>query len=163
MKNSEQHIDNKIKPGKREFIEKAGLTMERFFSMSPIVSRVAAYLFIAEPPEQTFFEIKEFIGASKSAISNALNHLMLRGSVEEITKPGERKRYFKLRLGKNRFPMLTEDRVNLFSSMEILAREALDLRKDKESEFSKEISDMIELYQMIQEQFPILIEKWRKK
>lgn len=148
---------------KKEFVEKAGLKLERLFGFSPIVGRVAAYLFVAEPPEQTFFEIQDFIKASKSSISNALNHMIQRGSVEEITKPGERKRYFRLQIGKGRFPMLTSDRINMMKTLEELAGEAVSLRSDKDSRFTQDIRDMMELYQIIQEEFPKLIEKWLKR
>ncbi len=148
---------------KQEFVERAGVQMERMLGFSPIIGRVVAYLFVAEPPEQTFFEIKDFVNASKSAISNAINHLLRGGSIEEITKPGDRKRYFRLSMGKENFPAITQDRVKLFEALEKMAAEAIEIRSDKDSRFTENLKDLIELYKIFQEEFPKIIEKWKAR
>jgi HTH-type transcriptional regulator, glycine betaine synthesis regulator len=48
------------------------------------------------PDGMTFDDIVKFLNASKSSISNSLNYFLQRNRIVYFTKPGDRKRYFKI-------------------------------------------------------------------
>src|SRR3954451_13280801 len=80
-----------------QFIEELGVLYEQS-GMQPAAARVLALLTVSDRIELSFEEIYETLNISKSAASNAINSLMNTGRLEYITKPGERKRYFRTKL-----------------------------------------------------------------
>src|SRR5690606_12689950 len=82
---------------KKEIIERIGVYYEKK-GLQPVVGRIMGLLLVAEPAEATFEEIQEELQISKSAVSTALTFLQAKETVEYTTKPGERRRYFKLRM-----------------------------------------------------------------
>jgi DNA-binding transcriptional regulator GbsR (MarR family) len=64
--------------------------------MPPSVSRMLAYLTICQPAQQHVDEIRENIGLSAGAISEALTLLRSIGLVERFKKPGDRRFYYQL-------------------------------------------------------------------
>ena len=74
-------------------VERMGVFFERA-GWTPLHGRVFAYLMIADPGQQDFVAIQEFLMASKSAISTAIKFLMDTKLVTYTTLPGDRKRYF---------------------------------------------------------------------
>lgn len=84
---SEQH---------KELIEEIGMGVEERAGLSPLASRIYALLTMSSANGLTFDEIKGTIEASKSSISVNINVLLQLKYVEYYTKPGDRKRYFKV-------------------------------------------------------------------
>jgi len=84
---SEQH---------KELIEEIGMGVEERAGLSPLASRIYALLTMSSENGLTFDEIKETIEASKSSISVNINVLLQLKYIEYYTKPGDRKRYFKV-------------------------------------------------------------------
>src|SRR5690349_14833343 len=78
-----------------EKVEKIGIMIEQM-GRAPVPGRIVAYLMLSEPPYRDFYEIQEFLKASKSTISTALNQLMQAGVVNYITFSGDRRRYFQI-------------------------------------------------------------------
>lgn len=83
----------------KESAEEIGLFFEKN-NLTPMEARVFALLLLADPPELDFTTIRKFLKASKSTISNSLKRLIDDGRVDYKTKPGDRKRYFKVSPGK---------------------------------------------------------------
>ena len=79
----------------KEFVEEIGLLIEKF-GIAPLQSRVISLLLARMPDGITFEEIVNFLGASKSSISTALKFFLQLKHIVYYTKPGDRKRYFKL-------------------------------------------------------------------
>ncbi len=80
----------------KQLVERIGIVMESKGECSPIAGRVFAYLLLADPPHKDFYDIQEFLSASKSSISTALKFLMDKGMVGYITFTGDRRRYFRV-------------------------------------------------------------------
>jgi len=88
---------NKNDSRKRVLVEKYGAIMERHENMTPIASRIFATLFIGvDGSGETFENLVNFLGASKSTISTNLSNLKKSGYITYYTKPGDRKKYFVL-------------------------------------------------------------------
>lgn len=80
----------------KELVETIGLRAEQE-GMQPVTSRVMALLMVMDREEFTFDEIVDELKISKSSASLALKTLQLRNIVEYTTRPGERKRYFRMK------------------------------------------------------------------
>ena len=78
----------------KELIERIGRNNERD-GFQPVTARILGLLMVMDKEEYTFDEIVDEMQISKSSASNALKNLELRGVLEYVTYPGDRKRYFR--------------------------------------------------------------------
>ena len=85
-----------ISKEKRKLIEEIGLRLETRLHIAPLAARIYALLSLSSYEGLTFEEIREIIGSSKSSTSVNLNVLTQLKHIEFYTKPGDRKRYFKI-------------------------------------------------------------------
>jgi len=79
----------------KELIEAIGQHMEKQ-GYPPVAGRILGLLIVMDKEEYTFEEIVEEMQISKSTASNALKNLELRNTIEYVTYPGDRKRYFRI-------------------------------------------------------------------
>ena len=78
---------------------------------------------------------------SKASASNALRNLEIRGNVEYVTLPGDRKRYFQIKR-QNAFAIIEDVEKKMRGSRGLFA-EILRLKADKNSANSKFLSDLV--------------------
>lgn len=145
---------------KKKKVEEIGVAFDKT-GMAPMIGRVLGFLLLAEPPHQTFYTIQEFLGASKSSISHALNTLMFKGIVEYITFSGDRKRHFKL----NAENWLEQAKCKMadFSEVDRVILEALKLRDpNKHKEFNEGLSKIFDFHLFMAKEMPKLFEKWEQ-
>lgn len=81
---------------KADLIEEMGVYFESCDTLSPLSSRIFALLALTMEKGITFEEIQEALDASKSSISTNLQILQSKGRITYCTKPGDRKRYFRI-------------------------------------------------------------------
>jgi len=142
---------------KKEIIERIGIYYEKK-GLQPVVGRIMGLLLVAEPAEATFEEIQEELQISKSAVSTALTFLQAKETVEYTTKPGERKRYFKLRMRDWKTELKKEfDEV---LDMESLINEIIDLKENKKSEFCCSLLEMKDFFKFMKKELPLLLKKF---
>jgi len=79
----------------KELIEEIGIYYDKE-GFQPIAGRILGLLMVMDKERFTFDEIVEELQISKSSASNTLRNLQMRGDIEYITLPGERKRYFQI-------------------------------------------------------------------
>ena len=91
--------DNKVilRKDQVELIEELANVNERL-GIQPAMSKIIGLLAVADNTELTFDEIKDTLELSKSAVSQALNQLLMSKKISYKTKIGDRKRYFHLRI-----------------------------------------------------------------
>jgi DNA-binding transcriptional regulator GbsR (MarR family) len=143
-----------------EKVEKIGIMIEQM-GHAPVPGRIIAYLMLSEPPYRDFYEIQEFLKASKSSISTALNQLMQAGVVSYITFSGDRKRYFQIStkglLGTIKQQFKQGEKINNMIS------ETLQHRKNSEfQKFNRELKDVIDFSMYIHKGIDKLIADWEK-
>lgn len=85
-----------VEDRKKDIVERYGLFMEKNENFAPISARIFSTLLLAEKKGVTFEDLVKFLGASKSTISTNLQKLSNKSVIEYYTKPGERKKYFRL-------------------------------------------------------------------
>lgn len=145
----------------KEAVEKLGVVFEKF-DRTPMQGRVFAYLLLADPPYQSFDAIREFLNASKSAISNALSRLQAEGTVSYLTFSGDRKRYFKIdtKTWNNR---LIDSAKNLTAFNDLLG-EVLEFRADsKHQEFSNDLKELLDFQEFLSSEVEKAIVKWKDR
>lgn len=136
-----------------ERIKKQKLMIEeigRFFDKQgyqPIAGRILGLLMTMDKERFTFEEITEELNISKSSASNVLRNLELRKSIEYITVPGDRKRYYCIKK-QNSFELIDEFEQNM-RLIKTMFQNIIELKADPDSEnsrFFKEVIKMIDLY-----------------
>jgi len=114
---------------------------------------------LAEPPQKDFYEIQEFLKASKSAISNALKFLQNRGMVEYLTVSGDRRRYFKV----DTKGWLNTTRTDIASTahFKTMIENVLAQRADsKHLDFNEQLEEMVEFYEALDKNLIAFMKKW---
>ena len=96
---------------------------------------------------------------SKSAASNAINKLLSIDKVDYITKPGNRKRYFRSRIAhwENNFKEGFE-RMFMVSG---LMQEIVDQRPESDKEFNDNLQNFVDFIHYMQQEIPLLYKKWK--
>lgn len=144
----------------KELVEMAG----RFYDkkgFQPIAGRIMGLLTVMDKEQYTFDEIVEELSVSKSSVSNALKILEMADSIEYITVPGDRKRYFQLKK-RDRFALIDEHYRVLNTSRDYLNR-VLDLKINKQSQNSVFISHLIEMLDFFLGRFDELKKEFMNK
>lgn len=149
----------KLSAQQKELIERLGVEMERS-GLSPAQSRILSLLIISEQTELTFDEIYITLKISKSAASNAINSLLTMERMDYITKPGDRKRYFRSRIGEleNDF----ERKMTKILEVSRLYKEVLAMRPKTTKEFNTKLHSAINFLEFIQAEMPAIFKKWKK-
>lgn len=150
---------NNLNDTKRALIEKIGIFHEGI-GLQPAAGRVLGLLYVSDRPELTFDEIRETLGISKSAASNAINLLLHVNRLEYITFAGDRKRYFRLKLSTWR-ETLTEEigKVTEFSAT--LQQVLLNRTKDT-PEYNRSIDELADFLNYLHSEIPTLLQKWEQ-
>ena len=115
-------------------IEEIGAQFDRE-GMSPVSGRVLALLMIMDKEQFTFDEIVEELEISKSSAIVALKTLEIKGDIEYMTLPGDRKRHFRLK-ARNPF-VLIDDFVEKMKGFQKVQERILELKADHNSRVSQ--------------------------
>ena len=144
----------------KERVERFGVFFEKE-GIPPVAARIIGYLLFSVPPQKTFYEIVEFVQASKSSVSTALNGMQQKGLVTYVTLPGDRKRYFQLDVDK--WINFEKRKIQFISTMRGFIQEAEDLHQESSQEFSKSLSLVGHFFEEYVEALPKIIAKWEEK
>lgn len=130
----------------RQLVEEMGIHFDKQ-GFQPIAGRILGLLTVMDKEEYTFEEITEELSISKSSASVALRNLEIRGNIEYITIPGDRKRYFR---AKTMNPtMLIDEFASKLTSFQKMHKEVLELKANKDSRvsvFMLELNKMMEFF-----------------
>lgn len=126
----------------------------------PVAGRVMALLMVMDKEQFTFDEIIEELSISKSSASNALRNLELRGHIEYVTLPGDRKRYFRIRTWEA-FSMV-DDFIEKMRNFQQIQAKILELKADRNSRNSKFFIQMSKVMDVVIEQIGEMKNKFDK-
>lgn len=142
----------------KQLIQRIGIANEEKHGMQPAAARIIGLLYVSDKPELTFEEIMEALQISKSATSNALNLLLQTDKLEYTTLPGDRKRYFRLKISnwKETFAKQMEGLTNFRGLLD----EVLENRTKETTEYNKSICELKDFLTFISKELPGLLEKW---
>lgn len=146
----------------KEQVEKIGVFLEqksKASAITPLAGRLFAYLLLSDPPYRNFYEIEEFLQASKSSISTALKALTNSGIVDYFTISGDRKRYF--RVNTDRWLEVEKQRIQDAVTAMDMAQDVLHFRKGSEfKEFNEGVEKLVDFYSYISEGLQKMIDNW---
>lgn len=142
----------------KDLIEKMGVFHEKN-GIPPTEARIIALLLVSDEIELTFDQIRETLQISKSATSNALAILLLTNRIEYITKPGDRKRYFRSNLS-NWQKSAEMGLYGLLSINEIL-KEILAIRNPDTTKFNSDLKEVIGFIDFLQKELNNIFLKWQ--
>jgi len=144
----------------KELVEAYGVIQENM-GLNPAAARVNALLTVSDKTELSFDEIRETLGLSKSAVSNALNNLLTLEHIGYLTRMGERKRYFFSKLGqwKTKF---RKDIAGLHHYNDTL-KAILKHRSSETQEFNNKIEELTEFMDYFMKESIRIIDDWEKR
>ena len=125
----------------RELIERIGRNNERD-GFQPVTARILGLLMVMDKEEYTFDEIVDEMQISKSSASNALRNLELRGVIEYVTYPGDRKRYFRFVSGDIN-EIIAEIEKRMQRKLHIM-QQIIELKKNPNSRNAKFLKNVLE-------------------
>jgi DNA-binding transcriptional regulator GbsR (MarR family) len=143
-----------------QYVEEVALGFERqgLFRMA---GRVLGWLLICDPPEQTFNQLAEVLQASKGSISAAMKFLVPSGLVERISRPGDRRDYYRCRPGA--WAELARDQSRLYDEFRKLAQRGLELLADAPAARRERLQDMHDFYAWLEAEMPALWARWQRE
>lgn len=144
----------------KELIERLGVNSEKE-GMPPAPSRVLALLMVSPEIELTFDQIREVLHLSKSATSNAINMLLSMNRIDYITHSGDRKRYFKNRIGNWRANV--KGSLEKITNSADLLEEILEHRPETTPVFNQDLKDIISFMRYLNRQLPTLYKNWEEE
>ena len=141
----------------KELVETMGRAYEKE-GFQPIAGRIMSLLTIMDKERFTFDEIVEELQISKSSASNAIKILEIMNSIEYITIPGDRKRYFQIKKF-DKFTLIDEHKSKLQLTRDYL-QTALDLKADRKSENALFLKDLIDILNFFMGKFQELKQEY---
>ena len=150
--------DNKVilKKEQVELIEELANVNERL-GHQPAMSKVLGLLAVSDNPELTFDEIKDTLELSKSAVSQALNQLLMSKKISYKTKIGDRKRYFHLRIADWDTHIL--EQFEGVSSLIKVYEKVIAIRTTETKEFNENLKKMSDFLTLVHNQVMSLHQK----
>jgi DNA-binding transcriptional regulator GbsR (MarR family) len=146
---------------KERYVEDFGLLWEQLGGQPRMVGRVFGALMIADSPEVSSKELRESLGASKGAVSQATRVLEQLGFIRRISRRGERGDYFRIT------PRVWDEmmRRDLESNRIFLqmAERGLDLLGSDEPGARRSLEQMREFYAYRDEELSGALERWQEK
>jgi len=141
------------------FVEEVALNFERqgLFRMA---GRVLGWLLICDPPEQTFNQLVEVLQASKGSISNVMQVLLPTDIVQKVSRPGERRDYYRVT------PGAWVDLVNKtkqYSEFQKLMEQGLRLLEGAPESRRERLRDAHTFYQWLAREMPALWARWEQE
>ncbi len=142
---------------KESYIEEVGLRLEQG-GMTRMSGRVLGALLVAEPAEQSADDLAKTLQASRGSISTATRYLIGLGFVERVSRPGERRDYFRNKHGA--WLEMTRRGVEQLRVFRELAEQGLKLLGSEDPEARLGLEEMRDFYAFAEREFPGVFERW---
>jgi len=140
-----------------ELIEEVANVNERL-GIQPAMSKILGLLAVSDETELTFDQIKDTLELSKSAVSQALNQLLISKKLSYKTKIGDRKRYFHIRVADWDTHIL--EQFEGVSSLINIYKKVIANRSPDTVEFNKNLAKMTDFLSLVHNQVIALHQKF---
>src|SRR5262245_7248486 len=139
------------------FADQAGRHFARQYGMPPMTGRVAGWLLICDPPEQTTAEIADALQASRSAVGSAVDMLESFSFVRRARAAGERSDRISINpdAGAQGLESPAE-----YGAMAALARHGLDVLRDEPPARRARLLEVAAFYDWLLQRMPALAAEW---
>lgn len=150
----------RVDEARERYVEDFGLLLGQY-GMPRMLGRVLAALLVSDPPERTAEELAQTLRASRGSISSATRSLVQMGLVERMTKPGERRDYFRVRRGS--WMELTRQQMTAATALRGMAERGLELLDSGDKEARRGLEEMRNFYAFWESELPAALARWEKK
>jgi DNA-binding transcriptional regulator GbsR (MarR family) len=142
------------------YVEEFGLLFEQF-GLPRMVGRVLGELLISDPPERSAQELVNALGASRGSISQATRSLVQMSLVQRLTKPGERRDYFRVKPGA--WSELMHRELQSLPTFRQMAERGLQLMDHGDPEARRGLEEMRDFYAYWEKAMPAILERWERE
>ena len=141
----------------KHLVEELAVIMEKSH-ITPAAARIVSLLVVSDQTELTFDQIRDALNLSKSATSNAIRVLLHTHSLDYVTRPNDRKRYFRscFTHWSNR---VTEKFTEITDVISVL-KKILAQRPDTTTAFNRDLDKAICFIEFVAAEMPALYQKW---
>ena len=123
-----------------------------------MLGRVLGVLLTAEPPERSAGELANELRASRGSISQATRTLVQMGMVRRLSRPGERRDYF--RMEPDAWQETTRQQMALIGVFQGMAERGLRILDPGSREAREGLEEMRDFYAFWKKELPIVLERW---
>jgi DNA-binding transcriptional regulator GbsR (MarR family) len=142
------------------YVEDVGVVLEQV-GFPRMAARVVGWLLICEPSHQSPGELAIALQASKASISTSVRLLIQIGIVERVAFPGKRRDYYRIR--DEAWSRMTEERMDLVTTIRELAERGIALRASTGHTADVRLREMREFYAFYEREMPAIIARWREE
>jgi len=147
-----------MEQNKLNYIEESALMFEQL-GMTRMVGRVFGYLVVCDEDAVSFDQIRNTLQASKGSISATIKQLMQIGFIEAVSKPGDRKTYF--RISGIELTDFLRARMKMFDLFSDKMNQGKKLR-DRDDDVSQWLLEASAFYSWVGSQLEGVIDTWQK-
>lgn len=145
---------------KLAYIEEVGLVTEAL-GVPRMAGRILGALLVADPPEQTAEELSETLQASRGSISTMTRFLEDRGLIERVSRPGDRRTYYRNK--PNAWFDVTKAEMKAITVLRQLADKGLEIIETDDPAVRLGLEEMQEFYLFWEREFPAVFAKWEEE
>ncbi len=125
------------------------------------MGRVLGVLLTSHPPERSAAELAEELGASRGSISQSTRMLVQMGMVRRLSRPGERRDYF--RMQPHAWQETTQQQMALIGTFQEMAERGLRMLNSDDPEVKSNLEEMRDFYAFWKRELPIVLERWDRE
>lgn len=126
-----------------------------------MLGRVLGVLLTSDPPERSAEELAEELGASRGSISQSTRTLVQMGMVRRLSRPGERRDYF--RMQPHAWQETTRQQMALIGVFQEMAERGLRMLDSDDPEVKSNLEEMRDFYAFWKRELPIVLERWDRE
>ena len=112
----------------------------------------------SDPPERSAEELAGDLRASRGSISQATRTLVQMGMVRRLSRPGERRDYFRMR--PHAWQETTRQQMALIGAFQEMAGRGLDLINSENPRAREGLEEMRDFYAFWDRELPIVLDRW---
>jgi DNA-binding MarR family transcriptional regulator len=135
----------------------------RFFQDNGLprtAGQVLGHLLVCDPPEQSFDELVDSVGASRSTVSVTTRLLIQLGLVERFAVRGERRDRY--RLSPTAWTAMLEQDIAAARRLRALAEAGLEHLRGRPAEQRARLLAMKRFYTFLEEAYAPLVDRWNR-
>ncbi len=141
-------------PAELEFVERMAQRLAQS-GLPRMAGRMWAWLMICDPPEQTAADVATHLRASRGSISGTARLLETAGLISRITKPGDRREWF--RVPPSGMVSMMASQQPVISAYRRLMDDGLELLRDRPEHVRERLRETRRLYAFFEREYPLLL------
>lgn len=156
-------MGGRVREDQLRYVEDFGLLFEQF-GQPRMVGRVLGVLLVSGVQEHSAEELADLLRASRGSISSATRTLVQTGLVQRVSRPGERRDYFRVRPGAWN-ELMRERMAQVYALREMAERglNVLDAVDYSEPEARHGLEEMRDFYAYWERELPAVLERWEQR